>query len=51
MGSQARIGPRHVHVSISLACLGDDEDVLHRRTLSGAIAAHRLRGAAAAPDA
>ena len=30
--------------------LGDDEDVLRRRTLTGAIAAQLLRGAAAAPD-
>jgi hypothetical protein len=29
--------------------LGDDEDVLRWRTLTGAIAAHLLRGAAAAP--
>jgi hypothetical protein len=30
--------------------LGDDKDVLRRRTLTGAIAAHLLRGAATAPD-
>ena len=30
--------------------LRDDEDVLHRRTLSGAIAAHLLQGAATALD-
>jgi excisionase family DNA binding protein len=29
----------------------DDEDFLHRRTLTGAIAAQLLRGASAAPDA
>src|SRR5215213_8473541 len=31
--------------------LGDYEDFLHRRTLTGAIAAHLLRGASTAPDA
>jgi excisionase family DNA binding protein len=30
--------------------LGDYDDFLRRRTLSGAIAAHLLRGASAAPD-
>ena len=30
--------------------LGDDEDVLRRRTLTGAIAAHLLQSASAAPD-
>jgi hypothetical protein len=51
VGSQARVGPRHVHVSISLACLGDDEDFLRRRTRTGAIAAHLLKAASTAPDA
>ena len=31
--------------------LGDYEDFLRRRTLTGAIAAHLLKGASAAPDA
>jgi hypothetical protein len=31
--------------------LGDDEEFLRRRTLTGALAAHFLRGASAAPDA
>ena len=30
--------------------LGDDEDILCRRTLTGAIAAHLLQSASAAPD-
>jgi hypothetical protein len=30
--------------------LGDYEDFLRRRTLTGAIAAHLLQGAAAAPE-
>jgi excisionase family DNA binding protein len=30
--------------------LGDDEEFLRRRTLTGAIAAQLLRGASAAPD-
>jgi hypothetical protein len=31
--------------------LGDDEDVLRRRTLTGAIAAHLLKAASTTPDA